>query len=119
MKYHNRKSITDRVVLPEGAELLNKRNHGPGYDTDYVKNLKADLAQREKDKHARRITSENFLVREVFEQLHVHGPATVEGLSRKFMVPDAVIRKVGKYLLREALITRNINKRGNEYYQVL
>jgi len=123
MRYQNRKPLRIRTVIPESnarSEITRPTDTIASVgETEYIKSLKANIIKRQKYIKAaekNKIETSNPLITEILWQINQRGEITEEGLSRDLQFTHKVIHNINNFLLRNKLIKRKKNKRGNWLY---
>lgn len=94
MKYQNRKQLELRFIEPIYEQKRHKGNgHGSKPETEYVKKLKANLEQYEKDRQAKRLSKGSPLLEDIYNYIKQNNGVSLAQLCRIFDIPASRMRK--------------------------
>ena len=127
LQRHNGKIMVTRVIdfsLEEVSKSKVRRppsfTRGVSVETEYVKQLKRELEQHERDILAARnnkVKKVNHICVLLLEYLQIHCEQTTGRIARDLNFSIKIIENVGNYLIRRKLIIKRRNKRSYTTYQ--
>jgi len=116
---HNRQIIVSRTQDLRTPTRTVKES-GPKFETEYVKNLKAQQRIMEADEVKARqgnVKKDNHICKLVLDTLGTNGARTRGRLARDLNLSLKVIKNVGEYLLRRKLIEEYKGQKGDMIYR--